>query len=138
MLHFRESATFQGGHARHNQVPTSTGVPGPPHPRSPQTDEDRAMLKRLNLENFKVWRQLRLPLGRVTGLFGGNSTGKSSILQFLLMLKQTKNARIPKWYCTLATVAEAISWSWVAFKTSCTATTAPVLSRGRLNGRTIG
>lgn len=54
------------------------------------------MLKRLNLENFKVWRQLRLPLGRVTGLFGGNSTGKSSILQFLLMLKQTKNASDPK------------------------------------------
>ena len=28
----------------------------------------------------------------MTGLFGGNSSGKSSILQFLLMLKQTKNA----------------------------------------------
>ena len=50
------------------------------------------MLKRLTLSNFKVWNQLNLPLGRVTGLFGGNSTGKSSILQFLLMLKQTKNA----------------------------------------------
>ena len=52
----------------------------------------RAMLKRLKLSNFKVWNELSLPLGRVTGLFGGNSSGKSSILQFLLMLKQTKNA----------------------------------------------
>ena len=50
------------------------------------------MLKRLELSNFKIWNDLRLPLGRVTGLFGGNSSGKSSILQFLLMLKQTKNA----------------------------------------------
>lgn len=50
------------------------------------------MLKRLELSNFKVWSELHLPLGRVTGLFGGNSSGKSSILQFLLMLKQTKNA----------------------------------------------
>lgn len=50
------------------------------------------MLKRLKLSNFKVWNELSLPLGRVTGLFGGNSSGKSSILQFLLMLKQTKNA----------------------------------------------
>ena len=54
------------------------------------------MLNRLDLENFKVWRQLSLPLARVTGLFGGNSSGKSSILQFLLMLKQTKNASDPK------------------------------------------
>ena len=50
------------------------------------------MLKRLELSNFKVWNELNLPLGRVTGLFGENSSGKSSILQFLLMLKQTKNA----------------------------------------------
>ena len=50
------------------------------------------MLTRLKLSNFKVWSELNLPLGRVTGLFGEHSSGKSSILQFLLMLKQTKNA----------------------------------------------
>lgn len=33
-----------------------------------------------------------MSLARVTGIFGANSSGKSSILQFLLMLKQTKNA----------------------------------------------
>ena len=50
------------------------------------------MLDRLRVSNFKAWRELDLNLGRVTGLFGNNSSGKSSILQFLLLLKQTKNA----------------------------------------------
>ena len=30
--------------------------------------------------------------GRVTGLFGANSSGKTSIPQFLLLLKQTREA----------------------------------------------
>jgi len=47
------------------------------------------MLTELQLSNFKSWRELDIKLGRVTGLFGTNSSGKSSILQFLLMLKQT-------------------------------------------------
>ena len=50
------------------------------------------MLKALNVTNFKAWRKLNMSLGRVTGLFGTNSSGKSSVLQFLLLLKQTKNA----------------------------------------------
>lgn len=50
------------------------------------------MLTELQLSNFKAWQELDIQLGRVTGLFGTNSSGKSSILQFLLMLKQTKNA----------------------------------------------
>ncbi|MCX7066727.1 MAG: DUF3696 domain-containing protein [Methylococcales bacterium] len=50
------------------------------------------MLTELHLSNFKAWKELDIKLGRVTGLFGTNSSGKSSILQFLLMLKQTKNA----------------------------------------------
>ena len=33
-----------------------------------------------------------MQFGKVTGLFGANSSGKSSLLQFLLLLKQTKNA----------------------------------------------
>ena len=49
------------------------------------------MIKHLNLKNFKAWRELDIELGRVTGLFGTNSSGKSSLIQFLLMLKQTKN-----------------------------------------------
>ncbi|MCY4484886.1 MAG: DUF3696 domain-containing protein [Spirochaetaceae bacterium] len=50
------------------------------------------MLKALNLSNFKAWKKLKMPLGRITGIFGTNSSGKSSVLQFLLLLKQTKNA----------------------------------------------
>lgn len=50
------------------------------------------MLKHLHVRNFKAWETLNLPLGNVTGVFGTNSSGKSSILQFLLLLKQTKNA----------------------------------------------
>jgi len=54
--------------------------------------EGHAMLMRLLLFNFKSWQKLDIQFGRVTGLFGTNSSGKSSVLQFLLMLKQTKNA----------------------------------------------
>ncbi len=48
------------------------------------------MLKRLLLENFKVWRHIdSMILAPITGLFGANSSGKSSIIQSLLLLKQT-------------------------------------------------
>ena len=50
------------------------------------------MIESLTLHNFKSWRNLDMELGKVTGIFGANSSGKSSLLQFLLMLKQTKNA----------------------------------------------
>lgn len=50
------------------------------------------MLDQLHVENFKAWKKLDIKLSQVTGLFGTNSSGKSSLLQFLLMLKQTKNA----------------------------------------------
>ena len=50
------------------------------------------MLTELHVENFKAWRELKLGFGKITALFGENSSGKSSLLQFLLMLKQTKNA----------------------------------------------
>ena len=48
------------------------------------------MLKSLELENFKCWAgRHRLEFGSITGLFGANSSGKSSIFQLLLLLKQT-------------------------------------------------
>ena len=50
------------------------------------------MLTRLKLQNFKIWEELDIGFApRITGLFGTNSSGKSSIIQFLLMLKQTKD-----------------------------------------------
>ena len=50
------------------------------------------MLNRLKVENFKAWREADLAFGRVTGFFGTNSAGKSSLLHLLLLLKQTRNA----------------------------------------------
>ena len=50
------------------------------------------MLKRMQLSNFKAWQYADIGLGKVTGIFGTNSAGKSSLLQLLLLLKQTKNA----------------------------------------------
>jgi len=48
------------------------------------------MLTELSLENFKSWKKVdRMRFAPITGLFGTNSSGKTSILQLLLMLKQT-------------------------------------------------
>lgn len=53
------------------------------------------MLRRIGLENFKSWRALDIELAPITLLFGANSSGKSAIIQSLLMLKQTVNSRDP-------------------------------------------
>jgi predicted ATPase len=48
------------------------------------------MLTHLRIQNFKSWRDTgAVRLAPITVLFGNNSAGKSSIIQFLLMLKQT-------------------------------------------------
>ena len=50
------------------------------------------MLTHISFENFKSWASLKMPFGSVTGIFGPNSSGKTSIIQFLLLLKQTREA----------------------------------------------
>ncbi|MCY4227755.1 MAG: DUF3696 domain-containing protein [Gammaproteobacteria bacterium] len=50
------------------------------------------MLNQMTIRNFKAWHNAEIELGKITGFFGTNSAGKSSLLQFLLLLKQTKNA----------------------------------------------
>ncbi|MFM2430458.1 MAG: hypothetical protein RLZZ511_1671 [Cyanobacteriota bacterium] len=48
------------------------------------------MLTQLRFQNFKSWRETgEMRIAPLTGFFGTNSSGKTSILQFLLMLKQT-------------------------------------------------
>lgn len=48
------------------------------------------MLKRLQIQNFKCWKDTgRISMAPITLFFGANSSGKSSIGQFLMMLKQT-------------------------------------------------
>lgn len=48
------------------------------------------MLKELRIQNFKGWKDTgKIRLAPITLFFGANSSGKSSIGQFLMMLKQT-------------------------------------------------
>jgi predicted ATPase len=48
------------------------------------------MLNRLRAERFKSWKDTgEIRLAPLTALFGTNSSGKTSLLQLLLMLKQT-------------------------------------------------
>lgn len=53
-----------------------------------------AMLTRLRLRNFKSWEDTGdLALGPLTVFFGANSSGKTSLLQSILLLKQTTEAK---------------------------------------------
>ncbi len=48
------------------------------------------MLTKLSFKNFKSWRNTgAIRLAPITALFGTNSSGKTSIVQLLLLLKQT-------------------------------------------------
>jgi predicted ATPase len=48
------------------------------------------MITELEISNFKSWEQTGIVrLEHLTGVFGTNSSGKTSLLQFLLILKQT-------------------------------------------------
>ena len=48
------------------------------------------MITELSAQNFKSWKDTgKLQMAPLTGFFGANSSGKTSILQTLLMLKQT-------------------------------------------------
>lgn len=48
------------------------------------------MLKKLRIQNFKLWKDTgTINMAPITLFFGANSSGKSSIGQFLMMLKQT-------------------------------------------------
>ena len=52
------------------------------------------MLKKLRIQNFKVWEDTgEIAMAPITLFFGTNSSGKSSIGQFLMMLKQTVESR---------------------------------------------
>ena len=49
------------------------------------------IIQYIDINNFKAWESLSISFGKVTGLFGTNSSGKSSLIQMLLLFKQTKN-----------------------------------------------
>ncbi len=48
------------------------------------------MLTHLRIKNFKSWQDTgNIAFGKITAFFGTNSSGKSALLRFLMMLKQT-------------------------------------------------
>ncbi|MEM1057597.1 MAG: DUF3696 domain-containing protein [Bacteroidota bacterium] len=52
------------------------------------------MYERFRIQQFKSWADTGdVRLGKLTGVFGTNSSGKTSLLQFLLMLKQTAESQ---------------------------------------------
>ena len=52
------------------------------------------MLTRMRLTNFKSWADTGdIPLRPITGLFGTNSSGKTSVFQVLLLMQQTADSR---------------------------------------------
>jgi hypothetical protein len=54
------------------------------------------MLNELSMENFKPWKRIdNMRFAPITGIFGTNSSGKSSILQMLLLIKQSSESTDP-------------------------------------------
>ena len=48
------------------------------------------MITELSFGNFKSWKRVeKMRFAPITGFFGSNSSGKTSLLQLLLMMKQT-------------------------------------------------
>lgn len=95
------------------------------------------MFTNLRMVNFKSWKDTGdVRLAPLTVLFGGNSTGKSGLLQMLLLLKQTTESRDrnqvlqtgtddPRSYVELGTPSEithfdseeikfTVEWTWPA------------------------
>lgn len=64
------------------------------------------MLNRIDLELFKCFELLRLNLGQLTLLSGCNASGKSSVLQALVLLHQTMNEH--EWSTRLMLNGESI------------------------------
>ena len=53
------------------------------------------MINKLVLKDFKIHSNLELPLGGITILTGQNGMGKSSVMQSLLLLRQSYNQQGP-------------------------------------------
>ncbi len=70
------------------------------------------MLTRLDIEHFKCFELLRLPLAPLTLLSGSNASGKSSALQALVLLHQTM--REHEWSTRLMLNGDAVRLGTVA------------------------
>jgi len=70
------------------------------------------MISQIDLRHFKCFEQLRLPLAPLTLLSGSNASGKSSVLQALVLLHQTM--REHEWSTRLMLNGSAIHLGTVA------------------------
>ena len=70
------------------------------------------MLERIDLRHFKCFEVLKLPLRTLTLLSGVNASGKSSVLQALVLLHQTM--REHEWSSRLMLNGSTISLGTVA------------------------
>ncbi len=69
------------------------------------------MLNRLRIQNFKGWKDTgTIGMSPITLFFGANSSGKSSIGQFLMMLKQTIES--PDRKAVFSPVALILLFNW--------------------------
>ena len=109
------------------------------------------MFKQISMTNFKSWRETGpVRMAPLTGFFGANSSGKSSLLQMLLLLKQTvaskdlnlvlKTGAMGDDYVDLGTpfeiahnesteLAMGIEWTFVPTNVSDTKLSVPVPNR---------
>lgn len=77
------------------------------------------MLERLRIQNFKSWQDTGdMAFGSLTGFFGTNSSGKSSILQFLAFYQWALQNHRNSQRCELVTLALADDGSFAAFPTA--------------------
>lgn len=70
------------------------------------------MLEQINLQHFKCFDLLKLPLAKLTLLSGANASGKSSVLQAMVLLHQTM--REHEWSTRLMLNGESIRLGTVA------------------------
>ncbi len=73
------------------------------------------MITEFSVQNFKSWEDTgKLRFAPLTGFFGANSSGKSSILQILLLLKQTAELaphwNEPLYFGDQASLADLVSY----------------------------
>jgi len=73
------------------------------------------MLTQLQIQNFKGWKDTGLiRMAPITLFFGANSSGKSSIGQFLMLLKQTVESQDAKRCCFLVARLPQFNWAHTA------------------------
>lgn len=61
------------------------------------------MIRYLQVDNFKSLKNIAIPLEKLNLFFGMNGMGKSSVLQALLLLRQSYWSHSPKWLGSLKT-----------------------------------